>query len=77
MTTARHIHNSIYTRRALASTREVYNAYCDVRVRPEEDGRVEIVLTVKPEFREQARQVILEFWNYFLDLSCQQHLSVT
>lgn len=76
MVAVRYIHNSIYTRKALATTREVYHAYCDIKVRPEKEDRVEITLTVRPEFKGQARQVILEFWNYFLDLSCQQHLSM-
>jgi hypothetical protein len=74
MGTARHIHNSIYTRKALAQARESYASYCDVRVQSETGG-AKVTIFVKPEHQEHARQIFLEFWNYFLDLSCKQHLS--
>jgi len=71
----RSIHNNIYTRKALALSRDAYTSYCDVRVKPQDHGYAEVSISVRPEFSGQGRQVILEFWNYFLDVSCQQHLN--
>jgi hypothetical protein len=67
----RHIDNAIYTRKALAETREAYARYCIVRVAQAPSGLVEIAVTVKPEFQQDARQVVLDFWNFFLDKACQ------
>lgn len=69
----RSIHNDIYKRKALALARDAYASYCEIRVRPQDYGYAEVSVTVRPEFSEQGKQVILEFWNYFLDASCQSH----
>ncbi len=74
MELTRQIDNSIYSRKALAATREAYRSYCNVQVRPSNDGKVGVTVEVMDEYKEQQRQVILEFWNYFLDTSCKQHL---
>jgi len=29
---------------------------------------------LKPEYSDEARQVLLEFWNFFLDSSCKHKL---
>jgi hypothetical protein len=70
----RRVDNSIYSRKALADAREVYGKYCSVRAAPGSDGLVGITVAVKGEYEEEARRVILEFWNYFLDTACQQQL---
>ena len=72
MELTRHIDNVLYTRKALAHAREAYNKYCAVRAAQTPTGLVAITVTVKPEFQQDARQVVLEFWNYFLDTACQQ-----
>ncbi|WP_462370345.1 hypothetical protein [Oxalobacter formigenes] len=74
MELSRKIHNSIYSRKALAITRDAYKNYCSVTVRPQKDGDVIVIVIPHEAFRNQARQVIFEFWNYFLDISCKQHL---
>ncbi len=71
----RTIDNALYTRKALAAAREAYSAYCHVRAAPRADGRVDIAVTVKGEYAPDARQVILDFWNYFLDTACQDKLA--
>ncbi len=73
MTTfTRTIDNTLYTRRALNEARDAYTKYCLVRATPEANGLVGINVTVNQEFHQDARQVILEFWNFFLDTACQQ-----
>lgn len=68
----RTIDNTVYTRRALNEARDAYTKYCLIRATPDANGMVGITVTVNPEFQQDARQVILEFWNFFLDTACQQ-----
>lgn len=70
----RHIDNDIYSRRALAEVREAYGKYCTIRATPGASGDVAITLLLKQEYMSEARQVILEFWNFFLDSSCKHRL---
>ena len=70
----RNIDNKIYSRKALAEAREAYGNYCTIRATPAEGGGVSVTVQLKPEYRNEARQVILEFWNFFLDSSCKHKL---
>lgn len=74
MTFTRRIDNAIYSRKALADAREAYAQYCAVQAAPRSDGLVDITVDVKPAYIQESRQVTLEFWNYFLDIACQQRL---
>lgn len=74
MTLMRRIDNALYSRKALADAREAYAQYCSVRAAPRSDGLVDITVEVKAEYTQESRQVTLEFWNYFLDIACQQRL---
>ena len=74
MAITRRIDNALYSRKALASAREAYAQYCVIRVVPQSDGLVEVKVEVKPDYVQESRQVMLEFWNYFLDAACQQRL---
>jgi hypothetical protein len=70
----RTIDNALYTRKALADARDAYRDYCVVKTVPRSDGLADITVTVKDEYCADARQVTLEFWNYFLDTVCKQRL---
>ena len=72
----RRIDNSIYSRKALAGTREAYSEYCIAHAIPISGGFVDITVSVKDGFEQESRKVILEFWNYFLDTACQQHINL-
>ena len=74
MAFVREIDNSIYSRKALASTREAYHTYCDVHAVPLPNNRATISIAVKNAYVADSRQIILEFWNYFLDSACKDHL---
>ena len=74
MVFARTIDNTLYTRKALADARDAYRDFCVVKTAPHSDGLADITVTVKREYHADARQVILEFWNFFLDTACKQHL---
>ncbi len=73
MAFVREIDNGIYSRKALADTRNAYRSYCNVQALPLPNNRVKIALTVKNEYLADSKQIILEFWNYFLDSSCKYH----
>ena len=72
----RTIDNTLYTRRALNEARNAFAKYCVVRATPDANGLVGITVTVNSDFQQDARQVILEFWNFFLDTACQQRFDV-
>jgi len=74
MELTRLIENALYTRNAFASAREAYSGYCSIWAVPKSDGRVAITVSVRPQFANDGGQIILEFWNYFLDSACQQRL---
>lgn len=68
---SRAIDNDLYTRKALADSRDAYLSFCDVQVVPLPNNRARVAITVKPQYVRDTRQVTLEFWNYFLDVSCK------
>ena len=70
----REITNDFYSRKALAASREAYYIYCEVIVRPQNNNILSVTVKVNNKYKKQARQVFLEFWNYFLDASCKQYL---
>ena len=71
----RHIDNGIYSRKALAEVREAYGKYCTIRATAGPSGDIAVTMLLKHEYKdEEARQVILEFWNFFLDSSCKHKL---
>jgi len=74
MEATRHVENDIYSRKALAAAREAFASHCTVWAVPGEAGSAAITVSVRPEFTRDARQVVLEFWNYFLDSACQLRL---
>ena len=74
MNFVREIDNSLYSRKALADSRDAYRNYCDIQVSPLPNNKAKVSLTVKSEFLTDSRQIILEFWNYFLDSSCKANL---
>lgn len=74
MTYTRIVDAGLYTSRALAEAREAYAHYCQVRAASGERGRVTVTLEVKPEYETDGREIVLEFWNYYLDASCKKTL---
>lgn len=70
----RRIDNGIYSRKALAEAREAYGKYCTIRATPSSSGDVAVTVLLKEEYEGEARRVILEFWNFFLDSTCKHKL---
>jgi hypothetical protein len=65
---------SIYTRSALAITQSAFKGHCRVHTTPISADRLLVSITPLKADSEETRTMILEFWNYFLDQSCQQRL---
>lgn len=74
MAFVRRVDNAFYPRKALVKAREAYAEYCVVSALPIDHGLVEVSVEVKPQYASDARQVILEFWNFLLDTACEQQL---
>ncbi len=73
MQVSRTIDHNVYPRKALAEARQAYREYCAVTIVPLSGQRVQVTISVKMAYRENAREVILEFLNYALDRSVQAH----
>ena len=74
MVFTRLINNSIYTLDALNASIDAFQSYCSVSVEYRSETAISVSVSVLPEFQLQAKEITLEFWNYCLDLSCQQKL---
>lgn len=66
--------NNLYPKRAVADARTAYRDYCDVRV-TQDNAFLTLTIQVKSKYQKDGHQIILEFWNYLLDISCQMKIS--
>lgn len=64
----------VYLRKALADAQLAYKDLCKVRLRAVAHQR--LLVTIEPLSGDatQHRDLVLEFWNYALDRSCEEHL---
>lgn len=67
----RDLDNSIYPKKAVADARMAYRSYCDFSIDAVSDPHPKLTIIVKPKYQDNSHQIIFEFWNYLLDLSCQ------
>jgi hypothetical protein len=74
MQVVRTIDHTLYPRKALADARQAYREYCSLTITPVNGGKLQVTITVKDDYQDNARHVILEFLNYALDRSVQIHL---
>lgn len=65
---------SLYSRYALAETQAAYRKYCQVQTEPKGPGYLLVTLTPLLEDPSEVQKMVLEFWNYFLDKTCQEKL---
>ena len=70
----RRIDDCFYMQAALGEARQAYNEYCVVHSIADGDGATTVTIEINPQFSNDAKQVILEFWNFFLDSSCKLKL---
>jgi hypothetical protein len=73
---SRILDNTIYPRGALADMRQAYREFCHSSVVPGATPDTAILtMNVRERHAANARQVILEAWNYLLDRACQIHFA--
>ncbi len=65
---------TIYSRNALAVTQSAFKEHCRVHTTPISADSLLVSITPLKTDSEETRTMILEFWNYFLDQSCQERL---
>lgn len=72
---SRTVDTRIYSRRALVDAQAAFRNHCRVEIRYVDHARVGV--TVRPVATDNAewRRVVLEFWNFALDATCQQQLA--
>lgn len=74
-TFTRVIDNRVYSRKAIAESTAAYREFCVTRISRLGDDRAELTIEINVEHEKQAREIVLSFFNYALDLSCQIHLA--
>lgn len=70
----RSISPSIYTRRALVAAQDAFKAYCKVTTVRGDADRLQVVLRPLDIPSEQIPELVLAFWNFYLDKSIQERL---
>ncbi len=65
---------TIYSRSALAATQAAFREHCRVSTVPVTSDRLLVSIMPLMMTPEEVRTMLLEFWNYFLDRSCQEKL---
>lgn len=71
---SRTVHLTIYSRSALATTQAAFREHCRVSTTPVSTDRLLISIMPLMTTPEEVRTMLLEFWNFFLDRSCQEKL---
>lgn len=68
---SRLIDNSLYPKKAVADAKMAYKDYCNFSVESASGNQVKLTVEVKLNQARDSHEVILGFWNYLLDRSCQ------
>lgn len=71
---SRTVNLTIYSRSALAATQTAFKEHCRVSTSPVASDRLLVSIMPLRTSSEEVRTMLLEFWNYFLDRSCQEKL---
>ena len=71
---SRTVNLTIYSRSALAAAQAAFREHCRVSIAPVASDRLLVSIMPLMTTTEEVRTMLLEFWNYFLDRSCQEKL---
>jgi len=71
---SRSINLALYSRSALAETQAAFRQFCQVQTKPLDQGRFLVTISPLISDTQDVKKMILEFWNYFLDKTCQEKL---
>ena len=73
-TVSRTVDLTIYSRAALAATQEAFKEHCRVSSAPVSSNLLLVSVMPLMTTPEDVRTMLLEFWNFFLDRTCQEKL---
>mgnify|MGYP001568445816 CR=1 len=73
-TISRTVSLTIYSRSALAATQAAFREHCRISTAPVASDRLLVSIIPLMTTPEEIATMLLEFWNYFLDRSCQEKL---
>lgn len=73
-TSSRTVSLTIYSRTALTATQEAFREYCRVSTAQVASDCLLISILPLVTTPGEDRAMLLEFWNFFLDRSCQEKL---
>jgi hypothetical protein len=73
-TISRAVGLTIYSRSALAATQAAFREHCRISTALVAKDRLLVSVMPLMTAPEEVRTMLLEFWNYFLDRSCQEKL---
>jgi len=71
---SRAVNLKVYSRNALAATQQAFKEYCTVDTSPISNDHMLVAVTPFVTTPDEIRTMVLEFWNYYLDQSCQERL---
>jgi len=71
---SRTVNLTIYSRSALAATQAAFKEHCRVSTTLVSSDRMLVSIMPLMTTPEEVRTMLLEFWNFFLDRSCQEKL---
>lgn len=71
---SRTVNLTIYSRSALAATQAAFGEHCQISTAPVSTDRLFVSIMPLMTTPEEVRTMLLEFWNFFLDRSCQEKL---
>ena len=74
LTISRTVSLTIYSRSALAATQTAFREHCRVSTAPVASDRLLVSIMPLVATSDEVTTMLLEFWNYFLDRSCQEKL---
>lgn len=73
-TISRTVSLTIYSRSALAATQAAFREHCRISTVPVASDRLLVSIMPLVATPDEVTTMLLEFWNYFLDRSCQEKL---
>ena len=65
---------SFYSLSALENTITAYQKHCTIETAQVNEAKCLLTITPLLSGDDDVRTMVLEFWNYFLDRSCQEKL---
>ena len=77
MIISKNIDFRIYSRQAYEDTCKEFSEFCTFKENKIDNQNIIFKINIKGENKNRGKEIILEFFNYMLDLTCQKRLNIT